>query len=140
MDRGYAFIARSWSRLVSVLEIAKGADIHTRRHHLTKKFSGSIGNTTLHSLPGLYLLAISNAASMLSASSATLNLAALLLTSIEIFIMLFFFRIYRLRSSVWLGVKQSPLPDGYLFVGHVAIFRAEHTELTSEKAEKAKFA
>jgi hypothetical protein len=95
------------------------------RRHLTKKFSGSIGNTTLHSLPGLYLLAISNAASMLSDSNATLNLAALLLTSIEIFIIRFFFRIDPLRGSVWLGVKQVRLPDGYLFVGHVAIFRSE---------------
>jgi hypothetical protein len=59
---------------------------------------------------------------MLSASNATLNLVALLLTSIEIFIIVFFFRIYLLRSSVWLGVKQVPLPDGYVFVGHVAIF------------------
>jgi hypothetical protein len=42
-----------------------------------------------------------------------------------IFIMLFF-RIDPLRSSVWLGVKQVRLPDGYLFVGHVAIFQAEH--------------
>jgi hypothetical protein len=56
-----------------------------------------------------------------------LNLAALLLTSMAIFIMLFFFRIGPLRSSVWLGMKQAPLPDGYPFVGHVAIFfRAEH--------------
>ena len=29
-----------------------GAGIHTTPRHLTKKFSGSIGNTTLHSLPG----------------------------------------------------------------------------------------
>jgi hypothetical protein len=55
-------------------------------------------------------LAISNAPSMLSAINATLNLAALLLTSIEIFI-IFFFRIDSLRS-VWLGVKQVHLPDG----------------------------
>jgi hypothetical protein len=124
-----------------VLEIAKGAGIHTTRRHLTKKLCGLIGNTTLHSLPGLYLLAISNAASMLSASDATLNLAALLLTSIAIFIMLLFFRIDPSRSSVWRGVKQAPLPDGYLFVGHVAIFSGcEHRELTSEKAEKAKSA
>src|SRR5687767_220864 len=92
----------------------------------TKKTSGSIGNTTLHSLPGLYLLAISNAPSMLSASNATLYLAALLLTSIAIFIILFFFRIDPLRRSVGLGVNQAPLPDGYLFVGHVAISRAGH--------------
>jgi hypothetical protein len=58
---------------------------------------------------------------MLSACDATLNLAALLLTSMEIFIILFFFRIDPLRR-VWLGAKQAPLPDGYLFVGHVAIF------------------
>jgi hypothetical protein len=114
------------SRAYSVLKMAKGSGIHTTRRHLTKKLCGSIGNTTLHSLPGLYLLAISNAPSMLSASNATLNLAALLLTSMEIFITLFFFRIDPLRSSVWLGVKQAPLPDGYLFVGHVAISRAEH--------------
>src|SRR5215204_2448908 len=101
---------------------AMPSSIHTTRRHLTKKLCGSIGNTTLHSLPGLYLLAISNASSMLSATNATLNLAALLLTSMAIFIMLFFFRIYPLRSSVWLGVKQMRLPDGYLFVGHVAIF------------------
>jgi uncharacterized MAPEG superfamily protein len=63
---------------------------------------------------------------MLSASNATLNLAALLLTSMAIFIIYFFFRIDPSRSSVWLGVKQARLPDGYLFVGHVAIFRAEH--------------
>jgi hypothetical protein len=110
------------SRADSVLKIAKGAGIHTTGHHLRKKLSGSIGNTTLHSLPGLYLLTISNAPSMLSATNATLNLAALLLTSIEIFIIVFFFRMDPLRSSVWLGVKQAPLPDGYLFVGHVAIF------------------
>jgi hypothetical protein len=110
----------------SVLEIAKGAGIYATRPHLTKKFSGSIGNTTLHSLPGLYLFAISNAPSMLSASNATLNVVAPLLTSIAIFIMLFFFRVYPLRSSVWPGVKQVPLPDGYLFVGYVAIFRSEH--------------
>ena len=90
-------------RAYSVLEIAKGAGIHTTRRHLTKKISGSIGNTTLHSLPGLYLFAISNAPSMLSASNATLNLAALLLTSMVIFIILFFFRIDPLRRSVWLG-------------------------------------
>jgi hypothetical protein len=63
---------------------------------------------------------------MLSATNATLNLAVLLLTSMEIFIILFFFRIDPLRSSVWLGVKQVRLPDGYLFVGHVVIFRADH--------------
>jgi uncharacterized MAPEG superfamily protein len=97
------------------------SSIHTTRRHLTKKLCGSIGNTTLHSLPGLYLLAISNASSMLSASNATLNLAALLLTSTVIFIILFF-RIDPLRSNVWLGVKQVRLPDGYLFVGQVAIF------------------
>src|SRR5829696_10421063 len=97
-----------------------------RRSSPTKKLSGSIGNTTLHSLPGLYLLAISNAPSMLSASNATLNLVAPLLTSIEIFIMLLVFRIYPSRSSVWLGMKQARLPDGYLFVGHVAIFRSEY--------------
>ena len=50
---------------------------------------------------------------MLSASNATLNLAALLLTSIAIFIIYFFFRIGPLRRSVWLGVNQA-LPDGYL--------------------------
>ena len=110
------------SRAYSVLKIAKGAGINTTRRQLTKKLSGSIGNTTLHSLPGLYLLAISKAPSMLSASNATLNLAALLLTSMEILIILFFFRMDPLRSSVWLGVNQAPLPDGYLFVGHVAIF------------------
>jgi hypothetical protein len=37
---------------------------------------------------------------MLSTSNATLYLAALLLTSMEIFIILFFFRIDPLRSSV----------------------------------------
>jgi hypothetical protein len=74
---------------------------------------------------------------MLSASNATLNLAALLLTSIEILI-IFFFRMDPLRSSVWLSVKQAPLPDGYLFVGHVAIFWAD-TELTSEKPNRATF-
>ncbi len=79
----------------------------------------------LHSLPGLYLFAISNAPSMLSASKATLYLAVLLLTSMEIFIIRFFFRIGLSRRSVWLGVKQAPLPDGYLFVGHVAIFLAD---------------
>ena len=114
------------SRAYSVLEIAKGSGIHTTRRHLTKKLSGSIGNTTLHSLPEAYLFAISNAPSMLSATNATLNLVAPVLTSMEIFITLFYFRIDALRSSVWLGVKQAPLPDGYLFVGHVAIFRAEH--------------
>jgi hypothetical protein len=96
------------------------------RRYLTKKFSGSIGNTTLHSLPGLYLLASSNAPSMLSASNATLNLVAPLLTSMAIFFTLFFFRINPLRRSVWLGVNQAPLPDGHPLVGHVAIFRAEH--------------
>jgi hypothetical protein len=75
---------------------------------------------------------------MLSASNATLNLAALLLTSIEILI-IFFFRIGPLRSSVWLAVKQAPLPDGYLFVGHVAIFFGLNTELSSQKPNKAKF-
>jgi hypothetical protein len=40
----------------------------------------------------------------------------------EIFIILLFFRIDPLGSSVWLGVKQVHLPDGYPFVGHVAIF------------------
>jgi hypothetical protein len=118
---GDAFIALH-SRADSVLKIAKGTGIHTTGHHLTKKLSGSIGNTTLHSLPGLYLLAIFKAPSMLSASNATLNLVALLLTSIEIFIIIFFFRMDPSRSSVWLGVKQVPLPDGYVFVGHVAIF------------------
>jgi hypothetical protein len=59
---------------------------------------------------------------MLSASNATLYLVVLLLTSMAIFIIDFFFRIDPLRRSVWLGVKQAPLPDGYLFVGHVAIF------------------
>jgi hypothetical protein len=96
------------------------------RRYLTKKFSGSIGNSTLHSLPGWYLFAISNAPSMLSASNATLNLVAPLLTSMAIFFTLFFFRIYPLSSSVWLSVNQAPLPDGYPFVGHVVIFRAEH--------------
>ena len=100
--------------------------------HPTKKTSGSTGNTTLHSLPGLYLLAISNAPSMLSASNATLNLAARLLTSMEIFIIDFFFRMDPLRSSVWLGVKKAPLPDGYLFVGQVAIFRDEHRSTLRE--------
>src|SRR5918995_5939159 len=93
--------------LVSVLKIAKCAGIYTTQRHLAKKLSGSIGNTTLHSLPGLYLFAISNAPSMLSATSATLNLAAPLLTSMEIFIILFF-RIYQLGRSVWLGVNQAP--------------------------------
>jgi hypothetical protein len=63
---------------------------------------------------------------MLSASNATLYLVALLLTSMAIFTILFFFRIDPLRGSVWLGLKQVHLPDGYLFVGHVAIFRADH--------------
>src|SRR5215211_3733722 len=112
--------------IVCSLEHTIGAGVHTMWRYLTKMFSGSIGNTTLHSLPGLYLFTISNAPSMLSASNATLNLAALLLTSMEILIILFFFRIDPLRSSVWLGVKQAPLPYGYLFVGHVAIFRAGH--------------
>src|SRR5919107_2120337 len=107
-------------RAYSVLKIAKCATIQTTLRHLTKKFSGSIGNTTLHSLPGFYLLAISNAPSMLSASNATLNLAVLLLTSMAIFIIVFFFRIDPLRSRVSLGMEQAPLPDGYLFVGHVA--------------------
>jgi len=40
----------------------------------------------------------------------------------EIFIILFFFRIDPLRRSVWLGVKQAHLPDGYFFVGHLANF------------------
>ena len=57
-------------------------------------------------------MASSNASSMLSASNATLNLVAPLLTSTAIFFTLFFFRIYPLRSSVWWGVKQVPLPDG----------------------------
>src|SRR5919107_439890 len=92
----------------------------------TKKLSGSIGNTTLHSLPGLYLLAISKAPSMLSASNATLNLAALLLTSMAIFIIYCFFRMDPLRGSVWLGVKQVRLPDGHLLVCHVAVSRAEY--------------
>jgi hypothetical protein len=83
-------------------------------------------------------LAISNAPSMVSAINATLNLAALLLISIEIFIIFYFFRIDSLRS-VWLGVKQVRLPDGYPFVCHVAIFRSD-TELSSENADKAKFA
>src|SRR5687768_17602594 len=96
------------------------------RRYLTKKLSGSIGKTTLHSLPGWYLLTISNAPSMLSASNATLNLVAPLLTSMAIFFTLFFFRMDPLRSSVWLSVNQAPLPDGYPLVGHVAIFRAEH--------------
>jgi hypothetical protein len=114
------------SRAYSVLEIAKGAGLHTTRRHLTKKLSGSIGNTTLHSLPEAYLFAISNAPSMLSATNATLNLVAPLLTSMEIFITLFYFRIDALRSSVWLGMNQAPLPDGYPLVGHVAISRAEY--------------
>jgi hypothetical protein len=59
------------------------------RSSSTKKPSGSIGNTILESLPELYLLAISNALSMLSACTDTLNLAAPLLTSMEILIMLF---------------------------------------------------
>jgi hypothetical protein len=96
------------------------------RRYLTKKTSGSIGNTTLHSLPGLYLFASSNAPSMLSASNATLNLVAPLLTSMAIFFTLFFFRIDPLRSSVWLDVNQAPLPDGHPLLGHLAIFRAEH--------------
>src|SRR5215213_1566483 len=54
-----------------------------------KKPSGAIGNTTLDSLPELYLLAISNAPSMLSACTETLNLAAPLLTSMVILVMLF---------------------------------------------------
>jgi hypothetical protein len=88
----------------------------------TKKTSGSLGKTTLHSLPELYLLAISNARSMLSACEATLNLAVPLLTSMEIFIILFFVRIEPLRCSVWRGVKHAHLPAGYLLVGHVANF------------------
>ena len=59
----------------------------------TKKPSGSIGNTTAHSLPALYLCTISKAPSMLSACTATLKLVAPLFTSMEIFIILFFFRI-----------------------------------------------
>jgi hypothetical protein len=59
---------------------------------------------------------------MLSATNATLNLATLLLTSMAIFIIRFFFRIDPLRSSVWPGVKQVRLPDGYHFVGYAAIF------------------
>jgi hypothetical protein len=110
------------SRAYSVLERAKGAGIHTMWRYLTKMFSGSIGNTTLHSLPGLYLFTISNAPSMLSASNATLNLVAPLLTSIAIFFTLFFFRICSLRISVCLGVNQAPLPDGHPLVGHLAIF------------------
>src|SRR5918993_6080490 len=102
------------------------------RRYLTKKTSGSIGNTTLHSLPGLYLFASSNAPSMLSATNATLNLVAPLLTSMAIFFTLFFFRICSLRSSVWWGVNQAPLPDGHPLVGHVAIFFGLNTQLTSE--------
>jgi hypothetical protein len=49
-----------------------------------------------------------------------------------IFIILFFFRIDPLRRSVWLGVKQVRLPDGYPFVGHVAIFFGLNTALTSD--------
>jgi hypothetical protein len=49
---------------------------------------------------------------MLSASNATLNLVAPLLTSIEIFFTLFFFRISSSISSVWWGLNQAPLPDG----------------------------
>ncbi len=66
--------------------------LHDRRHP-TKKACGSIGNTTVHLLPGLWLFAISIALAMLSACNATLNLAAPLLISIEIFIIIFFFRI-----------------------------------------------
>jgi hypothetical protein len=40
----------------------------------------------------------------------------------KIFIIDFFFRIGPLRRSAWLGVKQARLPDGYSFVGHIAIF------------------
>src|SRR5215203_4232590 len=76
-----------------------------RRSSPTKKLSGSIGNTTLHSLPGLYLLAISNAPSMLSATNATLNLAALLLTSMAIFIIRFFFRIDPLNAWCELSLE-----------------------------------
>jgi hypothetical protein len=95
------------SRAYSVLKMAKGSGIHTTRHHLTKKLCGSIGNTTLHSLPGLYILAISNAPSMLSASNATLNLAALLLTSMEIFITLFFFRCRPVKKQCMAGCEAS---------------------------------
>src|SRR5918995_5634630 len=97
--------------LVSVLKIAKCAGIYTTQRHLAKKLCGSIGNTTLHSLPGLYLFTISNAPSMLSASNATLNLVVPLLTSMAIFFIFFFFRIGLLRSSVWLRMNQAPLPD-----------------------------
>jgi hypothetical protein len=121
-------------RAYSVLEIAKGAGTHTTRRYLTKKLCGSIGNITLHSLPGLYLLAISNAPSMLSASKATLYLAALLLTSIAIFIIVFFFRIGPLRSSVWLAVSKR-LCQMAIFCRPCSHFFGLNTELTSEKAD-----
>jgi hypothetical protein len=56
----------------------------------------------------------------------------------EIFIIRFFFRIGPLRSSAWLGVNQARLPDGYSFVGHVAIFGL-NSELTSEKPDSVVF-
>src|SRR5215211_5847778 len=49
----------------------------------TKKVSGSMGNVTSHSLPGLCRSAISSARSMLSACTITLKRAAPLLTWIE---------------------------------------------------------
>ena len=111
-DGSDAFSARSSSRYI-VLETAQGEGTFTTQRHPTKKPSGSIGNTTLHSLPGLYLFAISIARSMLSACNVTLNLAAPLFTSIEIFIIIFCFRIGPLRRSVWVVVEEAHLPHGY---------------------------
>src|SRR5918997_2041360 len=52
----------------------------------TKKAWGSMGNVTLHSLPGFCRATISNARSMLSACTITLKRAAPLLTWTEILI------------------------------------------------------
>jgi hypothetical protein len=72
----------------------------------TKKPPGSIGNTTLDSLPELYLLAISNAPSMLSACTDTLNLAAPLLTTMVILITLF-----DVPLQIYVGLRTPGVPQ-----------------------------
>ena len=105
------------------------------RRYLTKKTSGSIGNTTLHSLPGLYLFTISNAPSMLSASNATLNLVVPLLTSMAIFFIFFFFRCRPVKKQCMAGDEPSASARWLSFCRPCSHFFGLNTELTSKKAD-----
>ena len=105
--------------------------LHDRRHP-TKKACGSIGNTTVHLLPGLQLFAISIALSMLSACNATLNLAALLLTSIEIFIIIFLLSYRSSKKKCTARGGASASATWLVLVCYVAYIFGVNTELTSE--------